>query len=268
MKFSILIAHYNNAHFFKNCFESILSQTYKNWEVIIVDDYSDEAEKAEVKKIISQDSRFFFYENQENKGVGFTKNRCAGLATGDICGFLDPDDALTANALEESIKAYKNEETVATYSQFYICNENLVPSKLFPYSRKIKNKDPLFFNIRFDVAHFFTFRKKTYDTIDKIDPAITSSVDQDLYLKLYEKGDFYFIKKPLYLYRNHANGVSQNKQKKEKLYKNWNIVLYNTLKRRGIQTLYGKNIDEIGQLSDFIFQKQNTLISRILRKIS
>jgi len=105
MKFSILIAHYNNALFFKDCFDSIMAQTYTNWEVIIVDDCSDESEKQAVKEMISTDPRFSFYENTVNKGVGYTKKRCAELATGDICGFVDPDDALTPEALEESIKA-------------------------------------------------------------------------------------------------------------------------------------------------------------------
>lgn len=268
MKFSILIAHYNNAIFFKDCFESILNQTYTNWEVIIVDDYSEEAQKQAVKELISGDERFLFYENDGNKGVGYTKKRCAELATGDICGFLDPDDALTEDALEQSITAYKDKNVIATYSRFHVCNEELVPEKLFPYSRKIKNGKMDFLNIRFEVAHFFTYRKDAYEKTEKIDENLTSSVDQDLYLKLYEKGDFHFIKKPLYLYRTHTKGVSQDKKKKEKLYKNWHIVLSNTLKRRNITTLYHKNINEINELPNFIFEKQNTLISRIIRKLS
>ncbi|REC48974.1 glycosyltransferase family 2 protein [Chryseobacterium pennipullorum] len=268
MKFSILIAHYNNALFFKDCFESILNQTYTNWEVIIVDDCSDESEKQAVKEMIAHDPRFFFYENTVNKGVGYTKKRCAELATGDLCGFVDPDDALTSNALEESIKAFSNNNTVATYSLFDVCNEQLVPEKLFSYTRKIKNGDPNFFNIRFEVAHFFTYRKKAYDQTEGIDDGLTSSVDQDLYLKLYEKGDFHFIKKSIYLYRTHAKGVSQDKKKKEKLYKNWHIVLYNTLKRRKTDSLYGTEIDKIDDLPNYIFNKQNTLLSRIIRKFS
>ena len=56
MKFSILIAHYNNAHFFKDCFESILQQTYTDWEAVILDDASSEEEKKTVQEIISKDN--------------------------------------------------------------------------------------------------------------------------------------------------------------------------------------------------------------------
>lgn len=267
MKFSILIAHYNNARFFEDCYQSIIKQTYTNWEVIIVDDCSEESEKKALKKIISDDPRFFFYENSKNQGVGYTKKKCAQFATGEICGFVDPDDSLYPYALEQSINIYTNKNIIATYSLFHICNEKLIPLKLFPYSRKVKNGKPYFFNIKFDVAHFFTYRREIYEKTEKINENLTSSVDQDLYLKLYEKGDFHFIKKSLYLYRTNSKGVSQDKTKKEKLYKNWHTVLYNTLKRRSISCIYGVDINKIEDLPTFILKKQNTFISRIISKL-
>lgn len=267
MKFSILIAHYNNAVFFKDCFNSIIKQTYSNFEVIIVDDCSKESEKQNIKKIIADENRFFFYENQHNKGVGYTKKKCAELATGDILGFVDPDDAIVPEALEESIKAFKNKNIVAAYSQFYLCNSDLIPQKLFPNSRKVKNKQKKFLNLSFEVNHFFTFRKEEYDKTEKINECLTSSVDQDLYLKLYEQGEFNFIRKGLYLYRIHKDGVSQNQNKKEKLYKNWHIVLYATLKRRGVKKVFNKSIDEIKNLPTYLCRKHNTLFFKIIRKL-
>lgn len=268
MKFSILIAHYNNAVFFRDCFESIIKQTYSDWEVIIVDDCSEQSEKESLRALIAGDPRFFLYENEVNKGVGYTKKKCAELATGSICGFVDPDDALTPDALEESIKAYTSPNIIGTYSQFYMCDENLSITKTFPYSKKIRNGEKKFLNTQFEIAHFFTFRKETYLSTEKIDETISSSVDQDLYLKLYEKGDLFFITKKLYLYRIHTQGVSQDKGKKEKLYKNWHTVLYNTLKRRHIQKIYDKNIEDIENIPAFIFRKQNTFISKIVRKLA
>ncbi|MCJ7934316.1 MAG: glycosyltransferase [Chryseobacterium sp.] len=268
MKFSILIAHFNNAAYFKACYESIIQQTFTDWEVIIVDDCSKEAEKEALKQMISDDSRFFLYENDTNRGTGYTKKRCAELATGEICGFLDPDDALTPDALEESIKAYSKYDIVGTYSRFYLCDEHLAVEKLFPHSGRIKNRSKYFFNINFNVAHFFTFKRKIYTTTEKIDETLTSSVDQDLYLKLHEKGNLFFINKSLYLYRLHAQGISQNKRKKEKLYKNWHTVLYNTLRRRKIKILYKKDVQHIECLPNFIFEKQNTLFTKFLRKIT
>lgn len=268
MKFSILIAHYNNATFFTDCFNSILKQTYRDFEVIIVDDGSLESEKQNIKKMIAHDKRFFFYENPHNKGIGYTKKKCAELATGDILGFVDPDDAIVPEALEEYIKIFSNKNITAAYSQFYLCNEDLIPQKLFPNSKKIKNKKNNFLNLHFEVSHFFTFRKEEYEKTEKINECLTSSVDQDLYMKLYEQGNFNFIRKGLYLYRIHKEGISQNKGKKEKLYENWHIVLYDALKRRGIKKIFNKDIDQIKNLPTYLYEKHNTLFFKIIRKIT
>src|ERR1700750_795113 len=106
MKFSILIAHYNNALLFKDCYGSLLTQTYKNWEAIILDDASSEDEKAQIKAIIAGDERFKFFENEQNSGVGVTKSKLIELASGDICGFVDPDDAILPDAIEKAVSIF------------------------------------------------------------------------------------------------------------------------------------------------------------------
>lgn len=121
--FSILIAHYNNGRFFNDCYKSILSQTYKNWEVVLVDDGSTDDSVAQIKKIIGDDARFRFFENTENKGCGFTKRRCAELAHGELCAFVDPDDAITPDALEVMVQEHaKYPEASIIYSDTYWCD--------------------------------------------------------------------------------------------------------------------------------------------------
>ena len=137
--------------------------------------------------------------------------------------------------------------------------------KLFPNQKQIKNNNPYFLNINFEVNHFFVFRKMSYLKTEGIDPNLTSAVDQDLYLKLYEVGKLKFLPKPNYIYRLHDKGVSQNKLKKEKLYQNWHKVLYNTLKRRNINIIFGKKVSEIENLPKFIFKKENSLLNKIKR---
>ena len=105
----------------------------------------------------------------------------------------------------------------------------------------------------------------SYLKTEGIDPNLTSAVDQDLYLKLYEVGKLKFLPKPNYIYRLHDKGVSQNKLKKEKLYQNCHKVLYNTLKRRNINIIFGKKVSEIENLPKFIFKKENSLLNKIKR---
>ena len=265
-KFSLLIAHYCNYDFFVECYESVISQTIQDFELILVDDDSPDASLEKIKLLTKDDTRVKIFKNETNKGVGFTKRKCVEMATGEICGFLDPDDALRKDALESSLSQYVDEHVVATHSQIMMCDKNLSPLKLLPNTKSKKPKDYKFFNINFQIHHFFTFRKSTYLKTSGINVDLTSAVDQDLYLKIYDEGILNYIEQPLYLYRQHESGVSQNKSKKEKLVSNWNTVLLDTLKRRNITKLYGKKLVEIEGVAEFIFKKQNTYVAKFLKK--
>lgn len=266
MLFSLLIAHYNNYDLFLDCYDSIVKQSYSNFEVIILDDCSTDGSFEKLTEFLKDDARFKIYQNDSNQGVGFTKRKCVELASGEICGFVDPDDALSKNAIENSVKNH-TEKNVVTYSKFLLCDANLNYLKLFPQSRAIKNGDEKFFNIFLEANHFFTFKKSAYNKTSGINADLTSAVDQDLYLKLYEIGNFTFINEALYYYRLHEKGVSQEKSKKGKLNENWQKVILDTAKRRNIGRLYGKDIQDIDNLQEFIFKNQNTFLKKIQRKL-
>ena len=101
--FSVLIANYNNGRFLQEAIDSVLAQTYSNWEVVIVDDGSTD-ESRRVYDQFKEDDRIRVYYNGDNKGCGYTKKHCAKLAKGEVCGFLDPDDVILAEALELSVE--------------------------------------------------------------------------------------------------------------------------------------------------------------------
>lgn len=267
-KFSILIAHYNNWLYFQDCYQSILNQTYKNFEIVIVDDCSSDGSYDKLLELSQKDCNIKLFRNDVNSKVGFTKRRCVNEAKGDICGFLDPDDMINHNAIEESVSAYQNNDCVATYSRIKLIDKEGTITGDFKYTRSIKQNQKTFFNINFEIAHFFTFKKDAYEKTEGIQNDLIISEDQDLYLKMYEIGNILFINKPLYLYRIHDNGISQNKGKTEQQKDNWNIVLKNTCNRRNIDRLYNKKVNEIKDFPSFIFKKQNSLLSKIIRKLT
>ncbi|SFI24562.1 glycosyltransferase family 2 protein [Halpernia frigidisoli] len=267
-KFSLLIAHFCNYDFFVECYESIKSQTFQDFEVILVDDCSTDDSLEKIKILTKDDSRIKIFKNETNKGVGFTKRKCVEMAQGEICGFLDPDDALRNDALEISLKQYSDSKIIATHSQIMMCDQKLSPLNLFKNTKAVKANNSKFFNINFEVNHFFTFKRSIYLETSGINENLTSAVDQDLYLKIYDKGILKYIEEPIYLYRKHESGVSQDKSKKSKLVSNWNIVLKDTLKRRNISTLYGKKVNEIEDLATFIYKKQNSYLAKFLKKFS
>ena len=99
-KFSILIAHYNNYQYFTECYDSILKQTYQDYEIILVDDCSIDDSFEKIIELTKGNPKVKLFRNEQNSGVGLTKKRCIELASGEICGFVDPDDTLTENALK------------------------------------------------------------------------------------------------------------------------------------------------------------------------
>lgn len=270
MKFSILIANYNNGKFFKNCYDSIIAQTYNNWEAIILDDASTDNSLEIIKKIIGSDNRFKIHQNEENSGVGITKSKLIELANTDICGFVDPDDAITPNALLSSITVFKkNKEIVLTYSKYVKCDEHLQPIEIPKLTMQVLNHDPYFFNCPVHIVHFVNFRKKIYDQTEKMDPMMKIAEDQDLYLKIYEKGKVLFINEANYLYRTHAGGISQN-DNRPKSREYFAKVIFNAMKRRKLTTIHSKPVPNEYNSSAEIYsllEYQTSIIYRIRKKL-
>lgn len=101
-KVSVIIPYYNtNPEYFAKCMKSVLSQTYTNFEVIIVNDGSDE----EYSKLLDKYKSFrnVYVINQENKGVSAARNKGINFANGTWCTFVDSDDWLEKNCLENFV---------------------------------------------------------------------------------------------------------------------------------------------------------------------
>ena len=270
MTFSILIANYNNGKYFEDCYKSILLQNYENWEAVIVDDASADNSIEIIKQLIHNDSRFLLFENSKNEGVGFTKAKLIDLAKGEICGYLDPDDTLGSNALQASINTFtKNKKVVLTYSRLVKCDENLNPISEFKSAMQVPNGDACFFNCPIQIAPFVAFKKSVYEQCEKMNPEFRIAEDQDLYYKMYEKGNVKYIDQADYFYRSHQGGISQN-ENKQSSYEYWAKVIFSAMKRRNLKTINGKNIPEKFTNSEEIFSLlayQNSISYRIKKKL-
>lgn len=270
MKFSILIANYNNGKFFEDCYHSIIAQTFTDWEAVILDDASTDDSLEVISALVKDDSRFKIFRNEVNSGVGITKSKLIELSNGDICGFVDPDDAITPDALKSSIDVFKKDKkTVLTYSSFMKCDEHLKPLEQFKSGRQVVNSDPYFFNCPVHIVHFVCFRKDVYEKTEKMNSEMKIAEDQDLYLKMYEKGKVKFIDEANYLYRTHSGGISQNENlPKSREY--FAKVIFNAMKRRNLTTINGKKIPEKYSNPKEIYdllEYQNSIPFRIMKKM-
>jgi len=209
--FSILVANFNNGHFFKDCYTSILNQTYTDWEVIIIDDASTDNSIEIIKQIVGDDNRFKIFENKKNKGCGYTKNRCAQLAQGEILGFLDPDDALKSNALMIMAEAhYVNKGAAIITSKYELVDLEMNFKQISNYGFSLPYHKSYLTHGKGAFTHFATFKNSFYLQSSGIDKKMKRAVDQDLYYKLEEQGRHLFIDKVLYCYRIHVGSISCN----------------------------------------------------------
>lgn len=102
---SIIMPSYNTASFISKTIESVLNQTYKNWELLIVDDCSTD----DTDEIVSKynDKRIVYLKNEKNSGAAISRNRALRNAKGKWIAFLDSDDLWHPTKLEKQIKFMK-----------------------------------------------------------------------------------------------------------------------------------------------------------------
>lgn len=100
---SIIMPSYNTGKYIGQSIESVIKQTYKNWELIIVDDYSTDNTEKIIKAYLA-DKRIKYYKNMSNIGAAETRNYALRKAKGKWIAFLDSDDIWSKDKLEKQIK--------------------------------------------------------------------------------------------------------------------------------------------------------------------
>lgn len=116
MKVSIIIPIYNSEMYLEECLDSVRRQTYKNIEVILVDDGSIDKSRELCRQICKKDKRFYYYY-QENQGPSVARNKGLAMATGDFVTFVDSDDIYEDDAIEKMItKSIEKKADLAVFS--------------------------------------------------------------------------------------------------------------------------------------------------------
>lgn len=221
-KITLIIANYNNGNFFKDCYNSLISQTEKDWEAIVIDDLSTDNSAVVISQMIKDDARFKFYQNEENTGYQKTLLKGVELSSAPIFGRVDPDDALEANALSVMIEAHHNNPDAGLiYSNFTICNEQLAPKKV-QQATQITKLDEKYYNFQSEISHFATFKKSIYALTSGFDPFNKRAEDKDIYMKMCEVAPVKHISQSLYLYRMHMGGSSSIKNEERAIF--WHVV--------------------------------------------
>ena len=103
VKISVIVPVYNSEKYLHRCLNSVVKQTYKNWEVIAIDDGSQDNSYSILLEYYNNDKRFKVY-SQKNQGPGIARNNAIDYATGDYIVFLDSDDYIEPTYFEDLVK--------------------------------------------------------------------------------------------------------------------------------------------------------------------
>jgi len=122
---SIITPVYNSSKFLQETIDSVLSQTFQDWEWLVTDDCSQDNS---VEILNNQnDSRIKVFKTEKNGGAGHARNISLQNATGRFITFLDADDFWEQEFLEEMVSFMKKEKAELAYSNYARCDENLTP---------------------------------------------------------------------------------------------------------------------------------------------
>lgn len=119
-KISVIVAVYNTEKYLDRCIESLLNQTYKNMELVIVEDCSTDSSRKLLKKYKGNKNIKVFY-NRENRGLSYSRNYGLKKSTGDFIGYIDSDDYVEPDYYEKLMSSIKDNK-----SDIAICDIKLV----------------------------------------------------------------------------------------------------------------------------------------------
>ncbi|MGA2916035.1 MAG: glycosyltransferase [Sedimentisphaerales bacterium] len=203
---SVCIPTYNREHLLKETLESVFAQTYKDFEVVIVDDGSTDG----TKEMLEKNGFNVRYYWQENQGDATTRNKLIKLANGKYISFLDSDDLLYPDSLEQMAAAMPNNaEDVVVYGPYVAIDEKgdiLHRRRKRLYNGRITKR--LFEDILIHSCGSL-FPKKILVEAGGFNPALNVCSDYDLWLRLSLKYDFISLRRPVFKRRRHSGNISK-----------------------------------------------------------
>lgn len=250
-KVSIIVPMFNSEKFILRCIDSLINQTYKNIEIIVIDDGSTDNSVKELSKY--KDERLKVYV-KENKGVSSARNYGIKKSNGDYLLFVDSDDYIEDSMIDEMINRVSNESTFIFCNNDEIFKNRIDKRILFSGTAGELNKEVVFREIASGKAGLVCSKLVSskvikYNSI-AFDENLKVGEDQIFFLEVAEKTEkFFYINKELYHY-DRRNEESVTLKYKENLHENF-ICLKSKVEDFFIRNNLSSNYDK-----ELLFYKQ------------
>ena len=211
---SVIMPSYNSALFIKDSINSVLYQTYTNWELIIVDDFSADDSRLIISDFMKKDKRIKAVLLESNIGSAESRNIALDMAKGKYIAFLDSDDLWTEDKIEEQIKFMQCKDIAFSYTSYQPISEDMSNKfsvikalDIMTYNSYLKNTIIGCLTVIIDKSKTGSFKM----------PNIRTSHDMALWLIIMKRGfSAYGLNKKLAYYRIVNNSNTSNKFKSVK----------------------------------------------------
>ncbi len=266
---SVVMPTYNAREFLIQAIKSVLSQSYKNFEFIIVDDCSLDNSYQIIEKYQKIDPRIKLFQNKKHQGVGFTLNQAINQSKGQFITRMDADDIMLPFRLEKQVNYFnKNIEVVCLGSWMKEINEKneIIGKRITPLTHN-EIYEKMFYEMAIQNPTLMINKNLVPKDFQwcKTDGILD---DLDLLFKLLQFGQFANINEYLMLYRIHNNNLSLKNIKQT--FKEALAIRQNAIKKYHYKpTLKGKIISFFEQLIIKIMPNQSLyFLYKIFKKIN
>ena len=201
---SIIMPSYNTARFIEETIDSVLAQTYTNWELIIVDDCSTDDTDAVVARY--EDPRIRYLKNEKNSGAAVSRNRALREAKGRWIAFLDSDDLWTPDKLQKQIRFMEEKGCSYSYTNYVEIDEASKPLGVRVTGPKRITKAGMYaycwpgcLTVMYDASVVGLVQIED----------IKKNNDYAMWLKAIRKADCFLLDEDLGFYRKRAGSISR-----------------------------------------------------------
>ena len=179
---SIIMPSWNTGNFIAESIQSVINQTYKNWELIIVDDCSTD----NTDEVVSfyKDQRIKYLKNEKNSGAAITRNKALREAQGEWIAFLDSDDLWAPEKLEHQINFMKNNGYNLSFTEYEKIDEESKPLNVYVSGPEMVNKRKMY-NYDYIGQLTMMYSTKAFGLIQIKD--INKNNNYSIILKMYKK---------------------------------------------------------------------------------
>ena len=208
---SVILNCYNSAKFLKKSIKSVIAQSYKNWELVIFDNCSNDNTKLEVLKF-KKNKKIKYFKSKKLVNLYHARDLAIKKTNGSLITFLDADDWWLKNKLKKQVNFLeKNKNSNIVYTNLFLFNEIKNKIKLFSKDSLYNGNITQSLLNKFKMPILTTMIRKKIFLKNKFDKRYSIIGDFDLFVRISLKEKIFSIQEPLAYYRIHSSNMTTKK---------------------------------------------------------